>query len=156
MEAMVLVLSNYEQWQAVEGQKLGVSSYRQITQNQIDRFAQATGDHQWIHCDPERAAKESPFGQTIAHGYLTVSLISDMITEVFNTANTQMTVNYAIDNIRFAQPVVVDSRVRLNVTVAHVKKIKQMVKSVLNVTMEIEGNKKPAFTGKITFLYHYN
>lgn len=156
MEAMVLVLSNYEQWEAFEGKNLGVSHYRQITQSQIDRFAQATGDHQWIHCDPERAAKESPFGQTIAHGYLTVSLISDMMAEIFETANTQMTVNYAIDNIRFAQPVVVDSRVRLNVTVAHVKKIKQMVKSVLNVTMEIEGNKKPAFTGKITFLYHYS
>ena len=145
----------YDEWKEVESQELGVSNYIRITQEQINVFAEATGDYQWIHTDVERAKKESPFEATIAHGYLTVSLIPILIVEVFDVDNTKMTINYSIDKLKFSQAVVVDSEVRLSVKVVAVKNLRGMVKTTLAIKLEIKGVAKPAYTGEITFLYHY-
>jgi acyl dehydratase len=149
------IFKSYDEWKEVEGQELGVSNYIRITQEQINVFAEATGDYQWIHTDVERAKKESPFGATIAHGYLTVSLIPILIVEVFDVENTKMTINYSIDKLKFSQAVVVDSEVRLSVKVVAVKNLRGMVKTTLGIKLEIKGVVKPAYTGEITFLYHY-
>ena len=149
------IFKSYDEWKEVEGQELGVSNYTRITQEQINVFAEATGDHQWIHVDAERAKKESPFEATIAHGYLTVSLIPILIVEVFNVENTKMTINYSIDKLKFSQAVIVDSEVRLSVKVVAVKNLRGMVKTTLGIKLEIKGVAKPAYTGEITFLYHY-
>lgn len=149
------IFKSYDEWKEVEGQELGVSNYIRITQEQINVFAEATGDYQWIHTDVERAKKESPFGATIAHGYLTVSLIPILIAEVFDVENTKMTINYSIDKLKFSQAVVVDSEVRLSVKVVAVKNLRGMVKTTLGIKLEIKGVVKPAYTGEITFLYHY-
>ena len=149
------IFKSYDEWKEVEGQELGVSNYIRITQEQINVFAEATGDYQWIHTDVERAKKESPFGATIAHGYLTVSLIPILIVEVFDVENTKMTINYSIDKLKFSQAVVVDSEMRLSVKVVAVKNLRGMVKTTLGIKLEIKGVVKPAYTGEITFLYHY-
>ena len=127
------IFKSYDEWKEVEGQELGVSNYIRITQEQINVFAEATGDYQWIHTDVERAKKESPFGATIAHGYLTVSLIPILIVEVFDVENTKMTINYSIDKLKFSQAVVVDSEVRLSVKVVAVKNLRGMVKTTLGI-----------------------
>jgi acyl dehydratase len=149
------IFKSYEEWKEVEGQELGVSNYTCVTQKQINVFAEATGDHQWIHTDTERAKKESPFQATIAHGYLTVSLIPILIVEVFHVENAKMTINYSIDKLKFSQAVIVDSEVRLSVKVVAVKNLRGMVKATLGIKLEIKGVVKPAYTGEITFLYHY-
>ncbi len=149
------IFKSYDEWKEVEGQELGVSNYIRITQEKINVFAEATGDHQWIHTDVERAKKESPFGATIAHGYLTISLIPILIVEVFDVENTKMTINYSIDKLKFSQAVVVDSEVRLSVKVVAVKNLRGMLKTTLGIKLEIKGVVKPAYTGEITFLYHY-
>jgi len=151
-----LKINSFEEFARYEGTELGVSDYHTITQQQINRFADATLDHQWIHLDTERAKAESPFGNTIAHGYLTVSLLPYLWSQILTIENTKMQVNYGIENLRFNQPVPVDSRVRLRAKLLSLKDLRGITKAQLEVTLEIEGSKKPAFTGVITFLYHFN
>lgn len=135
---------------------MGVSDYHTITQEQISKFADATLDHQWIHLDAERAKTETPFGATIAHGYLTVSLLPYLWTQIASIRNLKMQVNYEIESLRFNQAVTVNSRVRLRAKLLSVKNLRGIAKASLEVTLEIEDSKKPAFTGIITFLYHFN
>ncbi|GAB3835855.1 MaoC family dehydratase [Hymenobacter jeollabukensis] len=137
------------------GQELGVSEYFTITQEQINRFAEATLDHQWIHTDAERARTESPFGGTIAHGYLTVSLLPYLWAQIVTIENLKMQVNYEIESLRFNQAVTVDSAVRLRTKLLSVKNLRGIAKAQIDVTLEIEGQKKPAYTGVVTFLYHF-
>jgi acyl dehydratase len=137
------------------GQELGVSEYFTITQAQINRFAEATLDHQWIHTDAERARTESPFGGTIAHGYLTVSLLPYLWAQIVTIENLKMQVNYEIESLRFNQAVTVDSAVRLRTKLLSVKNLRGIAKAQIDVTLEIEGQKKPAYTGVVTFLYHF-
>ena len=150
------VIRSHADFEKFIGQKLGVSEYHAITQEQINKFADATLDFQWIHTDPEKAAKEGTFGTTIAHGYLTLSLLPLMWGEVIRVENFSMLVNYAIDNFKFGQPVLVNSRLRTHVWLDSITDLRGISKVQLKVEMEIEGNKKPAFTGNITFLYHFN
>lgn len=149
------VFKNYEDWVALEGKELGVTEYLTITQEQINAFADATLDHQWIHTDVERAKKESPFGATIAHGYLTVSLIPCLVFSLFELENNSMVINYAINDLKFSQPVVVNSKVRLRADVAVVKNLRGTVKVTYNIVLEIESNQKPAYKGSVTILYKY-
>ncbi|MCC2546574.1 MaoC family dehydratase [Hymenobacter sp. BT175] len=139
----------------LEGQELGVSPYHTITQEQINAFAAATLDFQWIHTDPERARVESPFQTTIAHGYLTVSLLPHFWSQLVAFEGLKMQVNYEIESLRFNQPVKVGSQVRLRAKLQSVKDLRGVAKARIEVALEILDNKKPAFTGVATFLYHF-
>ena len=152
----MIIIKNYPEFEAYLGQELGVSDWHVITQKQIDKFAEATIDHQWIHTDPKRAQTESPFKATIAHGYLTVSLLPYFWHQIADVQNLKMQINYSIDNIRFGQAVVVDSRVRLKARLAAIINLRGITKATIGVEMEIEGEKKPAYTGEVVFLYHFN
>lgn len=125
------------------GTHLGYSEWHTITQEQIDLFAEATGDQQWIHVDPERAA-QGPFGGTIAHGYLTLSLVPQFLWEVYTVEGIQMGVNYGADKLRFPTPVPVDSRVRGGVELLDLKPGVSGQVLTSRVTVEIEGSDKPA------------
>ena len=151
-----VTISSLKELKQYEGTEMGVSEYHTITQEQITKFADATLDHQWIHIDAERAKTESPFKTTIAHGYLTVSLLPYLWHQIATIENLKMQVNYEIESLRFNQAVTVDSQVRLRAKLLSVKDLRGIAKARLEVTMEIEGSKKPAFTGIITFLYHFN
>lgn len=150
------IIKSHEEFEQYVGQKLGVSEYHTVTQEQINKFADATLDFQWIHTDPERAKREGAFGNTIAHGYLTLSLLPVMWDEAVQVENFSMLVNYGIDHFKFGQPVLVNSRVRTHVWLLSLMNLRGISKVQLRVKMEIEGNKKPAFEGEITFLYHFN
>ncbi len=125
------------------GRKLGCSEWLEITQDRIDRFADATGDHQWIHVDPERA-KSGPFGAPIAHGYLTLSLVNWFLPQILEVRNARMGVNYGADRVRFPAPVRVGSRIRGCGEVLRVEEVPGGVQATIRVTVEIEGHDRPA------------
>ena len=151
-----LTITSFDDFAKYEGEELGVSEYHTITQEQIQQFADATLDHQWIHLDQERAKTESPFGNTIAHGYLTVSLLPYLWSQIISIENLKMQVNYGIEELRFNQPVLVNGAIRLRAKLVSLKNLRGIAKAQIEVTMEIKDNKKPAFTGIVTFLYHFN
>jgi acyl dehydratase len=151
----MVIINNYAEFEALLGKEIGTSGWHTITQQQINQFAEATIDHQWIHTDEERAKNEGPFGATIAHGYLTVSLLPYFWHQIADVQNLKMEINYSIENIRFAQPVKVDSRVRLIATLASIVNLRGITKAAIGVTMEIENEKKPAYKGEVVFLYHF-
>jgi acyl dehydratase len=126
------------------GQHLGYSDWVEITQDMVNRFAEATGDHQWIHTDPERAAKESPFGGPIAHGYLTLSLLPMLVPQIVEITGFRMGVNYGTEKVRFPAPVPVGSRVRAGATLTSATPVDGGVQMQIEVTVEIEGGSKPA------------
>ena len=150
-----VVINNFAEFEAYSGKELGVSDYHRITQDQINRFADATLDHQWIHTDPVRAERESQFKKTIAHGFLTVSIIPYLWHQIAEVNNIKMLVNYGIENLRFNQPVVVDSEVRMRVTLESIVNLRGIAKAALSASLEIKGNPKPAFIATIIFLYHF-
>ena len=132
------------------GKSLGHSAWREITQEQVNTFADATDDHQWIHVDPERAA-EGPFGAPIAHGFLTLSLLIPMWSELFDVTGVKTKVNYGLDKVRFTSPVKVGSRIRMTVTITDVQEVKgNGLHVVADATIEIEGEERPAVVA--TFL----
>lgn len=149
------IINNYQEFEALLGQVIGVSDYITITQEQINKFAEATLDFQWIHTDPERAAKESPFKTTIAHGYLTVSMLTYLWYNVVDVRNVKMIVNYGIENLRFQQPVLVNDRIRATVSLHEIKNLRGIAKIQVKIVVDIEGQKKPAYEALITFLYHF-
>lgn len=151
----MVLIGNYSEFEIHLGKVIGTSPWHTITQEQIDKFAEATLDHQWIHTDPERAKTDSPFNATIAHGYLTVSLLPYFWYQIVTVSNLKMLINYSIENIRFAQPVVVNSRVRLTCKLDGIANLRGITKATIGITMEIEGQKKPAYTGAVVFLYHF-
>jgi len=152
----MIIIKDHAEFESHLGQELGISDWHIITQQQIDKFADATIDHQWIHTDPEKAKNEGPFGGTIAHGYLTVSLLPYFWHQIADVQNLKMQINYAIDNIKFGQAVLVDSRVRLKAKLAAIVNLRGITKATIGVEMEIEGQKKPAYSGEVVFLYHFN
>ena len=133
------------------GQHLGHSDWVEITQEQVDKFAEATHDHQWIHVDVERAKRESPFGGPIAHGYLTLSLVSALSGQIIEATGFRMGVNYGADKIRFMSPVPVGTRVRASATLDEAKQFEGGVQMNLGITMEIENQSKPAMVASILF-----
>ena len=132
------------------GEEVGVSPWRTVTQTMIDQFADATDDHQFIHCDPERAARETPFGGTIAHGFLLLSLLSAMTFETLPPVDkSKMGVNHGFDQIRFLAPVKTGSQIRARFLLADVKvRPSGWVQITHDVTVEIKGSKKPALTAR--------
>ncbi|PSL04271.1 MaoC family dehydratase [Cecembia rubra] len=151
-----ITIGSFEDFAKFIGQDLGVSDYHQITQEQINKFADATLDHQWIHTEPDRAKREGAFGDTIAHGYLTLSLVPFLWEQVVSVQNLKMMVNYGIENLRFAQAVLVNNEVRLNAHLKNVVNLRGTIKAEVDVTLEIKDQKKPAFTGTLVFLYHFH
>jgi acyl dehydratase len=135
------------------GQHLGYSDWHQVTQEQVDLFADATGDHQWIHVDVERA-KAGPFGGPIAHGYLTLSLTPTLLAEVMNVSGVAMGINYGLNKLRFPAPVPVGSRVRAGVELAGVEEVPGGAQVSLTVTYEIEGGTKPVCVAEVLFRYY--
>ena len=125
------------------GQEVGVSDWHTVTQDQIDLFAEATGDHQWIHVDPQRAAS-GPYGTTIAHGYLTLSLLAPLMKQTYRIDNAKMGLNYGLNKVRFPAPVKVGSRVRARVTVKSVEELPASVQTVWSSVIEVDGSDKPA------------
>lgn len=152
----MIIIHNYAEFESYLGQELGVSGWHTITQQQINQFADATIDHQWIHTDVERAKTEGPFKNTIAHGYLTMSLLPYFWHQIADVQNLKMQINYGIENFKFGQAVVVDSRVRLKAKLTSIINLRGITKATIGVEMEIEGEKKPAYTGEVVFLYHFN
>ncbi|MGA3187782.1 MAG: MaoC family dehydratase [Bryobacteraceae bacterium] len=131
------------------GQELGVSDWRQVTQQQIDQFAAVTGDHQWIHLDQGRAARESPYGTTIAHGFLTVSLLSQLINEAIQiTGDYKMRVNYGFNRLRFTGAVPAGARIRGRFTLQSIKDVEGGVELTWLSTVEVEGRDKPALVAE--------
>lgn len=128
---------------AAVGSALGQSGWLRIEQDRIDQFADATGDHQWIHVDPERA-KQGPFGATIAHGYLTLSLVNALLPEIFSVPTARMGINYGCNKVRFPSPVTVGSRIRGQGELLEASDIPGGVQVVVRVTVEVEGGSKPA------------
>ena len=126
-----------------QGDLLGTSDWMVVEQERIDRFAEATGDHQWIHVDSERA-KDGPFGATIAHGFLTLSLLPPLLNSLYRVDGVAMAVNYGLDKVRFMAPVRVDSKIRATAKVLTVTPLEGAVQAVLETTFEIEGSEKPA------------
>ncbi|MCW2770531.1 MAG: enoyl-CoA hydratase [Aeromicrobium sp.] len=137
------ILNDHVEIAAAAGEELGVSEWVQITQERIDMFADATGDRQWIHVDPERAA-EGPFGGTIAHGYLTLSMLPFLGAQVFAFAGDVARVNYGLNKVRFVSPVRVGSKVRCRVELLEVVEIEKGQRATLQHTVEIKGSDKPA------------
>ncbi len=150
-----LVINSFEDFEQRLGNELGISDYLKITQEQINKFAEATLDFQWIHVDVERAKRESPFMTTIAHGYLTLSVLPFLWEQVVEVNNIRMMVNYGIEKLRFNQAVLVDNEVRIRTKLVSIKNLRGITKAEVNVSMEIRDNKKTAFDGTIVFLYHF-
>jgi acyl dehydratase len=137
-----------------KGRKLGVSDWIEVPQESVNLFAEATGDHQWIHVDVERAKAESPFGGPIAHGYLTLSLLIPMWSQVLTVTDTTMAVNYGLNKVRFPAPVPVGSKVRLTATLADVEEIKGGYQLTVAAVIEREGGDKPVCIAEPVFRFY--
>lgn len=150
-----LIIQSHAEFEKYLGKELGVSDYIAISQEQINMFADSTLDHQWIHTDPDRAAVETPFKSTIAHGYLTLSLVPHLWDEITAFRNVKMMINYGIEKLKFNQPVLVNNEVRLRASLHSIANLRGVTKFEVDVTLEIKDNAKPAFKGLLVFLYHF-
>ncbi|MGV9878009.1 MaoC family dehydratase [Streptomyces sp. NPDC003006] len=139
---------------SLSGADLGRTEWREITQERVNTFADATDDHQWIHTDPEKA-RTGPFGAPIAHGYLTLSLIIPLFNELLDITGVSMSVNYGLDKARFPSPVPVGARIRLHGTVGTVEEVKgDGVQMPLTFTVEVEGSEKPACVAQAVYRHY--
>lgn len=151
----MVVINSFNEFEQYIGKELGVSEYLTITQEQINQFADATLDHQWIHVDVERAKTESPFKNTIAHGYLTLSVLPHLWSQIAEVRNVKSLINYGIDKFKFNQAVIVGSEIRLKVVLTSLVNLRGVAKAEMRATMEIKDSKKNAFEGNIIFLYNF-
>ncbi|MBW4769006.1 MaoC family dehydratase [Hoylesella nanceiensis] len=150
-----LIINSYEEFAAHLGEQLGISDWLEVDQERINLFADATLDHQWIHVDVEKAKKESQYKNTIAHGYLTLSLLPYLWSQIIEVNNIKMLVNYGMDKMRFGQPVVTGSKVRLVTKLQAISNLRGICKAEIEFKIEIEGQRKPALEGVATFLYYF-
>ncbi|MGN6616181.1 MAG: MaoC family dehydratase [Ilyomonas sp.] len=151
----MVVIKSHAEFETYLGKEIGVSPWHTITQEQINMFADATLDHQWIHVDTERAKTESPFKTTIAHGYLTLSLLPFFWKQIVDVQNLKMEVNYGIEELKFGQAVTVNSEVRCRVSLKSIINLRGISKATLFIQLEIKDQPKHAFTGDVLFLYHF-
>jgi acyl dehydratase len=136
------------------GTELGTSDWYEVTQQHVNLFAEATGDHQWIHVDPERAKKESPYGGPIAHGYLTLSLLVPLFTQVLTVTDTAMGVNYGLNKVRFPAPVPVGATVRMTATLTNVEEFTGGLQLTFSCVVEREGGDKPVCVAEPVYRYY--
>ncbi len=136
------------------GRELGTTDWIEISQEQIDAFAVATGDRQWIHCDVERAQRESPFKSTIAHGYLSVALTPVLLPKLLIVDNCRTVINRGIEKLRLSTPVLAGSRIRMSATVKDARKVPRGgIRATISIRFEVEGSDKPACHGVVTYVY---
>ncbi len=150
-----LVVNSYDEFASHLGEQIGVSEWLEVTQERINLFADATLDHQWIHVDTERAKVESPYKTTIAHGYLTLSLLPHLWQEIIEVNNVKMLVNYGMDQMKFGQPVLSGQRVRLVAYLHTIANLRGTCKAEIKFKLEIENQRKQALEGIATFLYYF-
>lgn len=150
-----LVINSYDEFAAYLGKELGVSDWLPVDQERINKFADATLDPQWIHVDVERAKRESPYKSTIAHGYLTFSLLPYLWNQIIKVNNLEMMVNYGMDQMKFGQAVVTGSRIRLVAKLKDITNLRGICRAAIDFKIEIEGQCKPALQGIATFLYYF-
>lgn len=151
-----VIINSYEDFAKLLGQEIGKSDYLQVTQERINQFADATLDHQWIHVDPERAKVESPFKSTIAHGYLTLSLLPYFWNQIIEVNNLKMMINYGMEKMRFGQAVLSGQRIRLNAAMQSLTNLRGVAKAEIKFSIDIEGERKKALEGVAVFLYYFN
>ena len=151
----MITINSYEDFAALKGKEIGTSEWLEVNQERINQFADATLDHQWIHVDAERA-KEGPFGQTIVHGYLTLSLLPHMWSEIITVNNIKMMVNYGMDKMKFGQAVLSGSSLRLVASLHDIQNLRGICKAEVKFKIEIKNQRKPALEGIATFLYYFN
>lgn len=150
----MLTINSYEEFEKYLGQELGKSDWLEIDQERINAFADATLDHQWIHVDPEKA-KNGPFGQTIVHGYLTLSLLPYMWEQIIKVNNLKMMVNYGMDKMKFGQAVKSGESVRLVADLHSIENLRGIAKVQIKFSIEIKETNKKALSGIATFLYYF-
>ena len=148
------VISSFEDLKALEGLEVGVSDWLLISQEHINQFANLTHDHQWIHVDVERAKKEMPGGTTIAHGYLTLSMIPAMTAGFLEFTNLKMGINYGLNRVRFTNMVAVDSRIRARSVIKTVRQRSEAIQLIGETSVEIEGESKPACIVETVSFFH--
>ncbi|MET9063692.1 MaoC family dehydratase [Streptosporangium sandarakinum] len=146
------IFSNVMELKAARGEHLGHTEWRPVTQERVDGFADATDDHQWIHVDPERA-KDGPFGTTIAHGYLSLSLLPSFMAELVRVDGLAMGINYGLDKVRFPAPVPVGARIRAGAELLDVKGTPAGYLAKVRMTVEVEGGKRPVCVAETLSLY---
>src|SRR5688500_10608465 len=150
---MTMTVNGVQGLKELVGQHIGYSDWHEVTQDQINLFADATGDHQWIHVDPERA-KTGPFGGPIAHGYLTLSLASKLLPEILKVDGIKMGVNYGLNKLRFPSPVPVGGKLRAGATLAQVEEIAGGKQVTVDIVFEVEGTEKPACVAQALYRYY--
>ena len=150
-----VVIHSYEEFAALVGKNIGVSDYVELNQERINLFADATLDHQWIHVNPEKAAVESPFKTTIAHGYLTLSMLPYLWNQIIEVNNLKMMVNYGMDKMKFGQAVKSGESVRLVADLHSIANLRGTIKVEIKFAIEIKDQKKHAIDGIATFLYYF-
>jgi acyl dehydratase len=151
---MAITLQGVEGLKSKVGEHLGWSDYVEVTQERIDQFAEATGDHQWIHVDVERATRESPFGGPIAHGYLTLSMAPLFVPQIVRVEGFKMGVNYGAEKVRFPSPVPAGSKLRGGATLDSVTDIDGGVQVQMTITMECEGAPKPSCVATVVYRWY--
>lgn len=152
----MVVVESYQEFEAYLGKEIGVSQWHTIDQEQITKFADATLDHQWIHIDAEKAKTESPFKTTIAHGYLTLSLIPYLWKQIADIRNIKMEINYGIESFKFGQAVLVNDQVQLKAKLKNIVNLRGITKVNIEAILVIKDQAKPAYVGDVMFLYHFN
>lgn len=152
----MLTINSYEEFASYEGKELGVSEWVLISQERINQFADATDDHQWIHVDVEKCKAESPFGQTIAHGYLTLSMIPLMWNQIIEVNNLERMMNYGIKDMRLGQPVLSGQSVRMKVSLDEIQNLRGAIKTNVKFVIKIQETGKKAVEGIATFIYYFN
>jgi acyl dehydratase len=149
-----VIVDNLELLKALVGQELGTSEWITITQASIQQFAELTGDRQWIHIDPQRAERESPYGTTVAHGFFTLALLSHLLKQVLQIDGVRMSVNYGLNRVRFPAPVAANSRIRARFRLISLKDLGAGVETILEATVESEGGNKPCCVAEWVLRYY--
>ena len=137
------VIKTLDELQGFAGREIAVTDWLEITQERINQFADATGDHQWIHTNPERAQRESPYGTTIAHGFLTLSLLPQFLKEAVQLEDLRLAINYGLNRVRFPSAVLAGSRIRARIVLQSVRDVADSSEAVFSITIESEGSDKP-------------
>ena len=151
-----VIINSYEDFEKLVGQQIGVSDYVELSQERINLFADATLDHQWIHVDTERAKTESHFKTTIAHGYLTLSMLPYLWNQIIEVNNLKMMINYGIDKMKFGQAVLSGQSLRLSTKLESLANLRGAVKAEIRFTMDIKETGKKALEGTAIFIYYFN
>ena len=150
-----VIINSFHEFTALLGKNIGVSDYVELSQERINMFADATLDHQWIHVDTERAATESPFKTTIAHGYLSLSVLPYLWNQIIEVKNLKMMVNYGMDKMKFGQAVKSGESVRLVADLHSIENLRGIAKVQIKFSIEIKETNKKALSGIATFLYYF-